>query len=419
MRFILLAIAFAVLFVAANAAAIEGTEEIVAPPGQTMTAPSQSANFSDQYRISDNFNNALFRLPSFTRSAIGDERVIFDVSMQNGSSLEYGAISQGGYITRVQPTPYPDSTVRVSTDEGTIDGILNSSDPYTSFRNDWGSSIKVEGLGIIPSLKLFLVNLVMGIYFFFTPSSAAQPRATSQLTINLTNDNLDMGIDDNPIDCSPLSGGPGGTPVTWSPDDRARFTNVTDNISLLQQPNRSTCSPTAGAIDLLHWNATIAPGLVNVNQSALINEMARRMNTTGNGTVPGNIAKGIAGYFADHNASANFTVKIYYPARREKTNVSDNVTNVFTIELYNDLQYEFFSGENLIVDVRYEDGMYHSMKLIAMQRNADSNGEHLVAFADPATGNVVFGGLDESGNLYISGKSNAKVVSFVAVSPRK
>jgi hypothetical protein len=251
-------------------------------------------------------------------------------------------------------------------------------------------------------------------------SETAKPTPAAQITVEITpaaqatDNQVQEGIEF--VGCDEITGGPGGTPVTFSPEERGRFTRIVDNITVLGQPTNYTCSPTAGAIDLLHWNSTIAPGLVNTNASALIDDMARRMNTTKNGTNRDMIAHGLVSYFKDHNASSNFTVKLYTRGR-EGQSFKNGVSFVSTYDIYSELEYEVGAGENIIVDVKFPD-IVHSMKLIALNTTADENGEHLAAFADPAKGTVVYGGIRNNGDVDISGKAAlGRIVSFIAVSP--
>ncbi len=403
-----------------GAQAVTGEETITPAPGQAQQATqaqqagqaSQAVQYTgtDYSRVSQEFNNAVLPVPSFGRGLIiGDDRIEFNTRYRDGSTGKFGAVSQGGLITRVRPAPYSDSTLRITASEETINRIVNAPDPYAAFRRAWGTEIKVEGIGLVPQIKLFFSNIVLQITFALIPTTpvALQPAPVQELAPDQYDDN---------IDCEPRAGGPGGG-ATMTPEDRARFTNVTDNITTLQQPNQTTCSPTAGAIDLLHWNNTIAPGLVTGNASALIDDLAKRMNTSGNGTTLHGITGGLISYLKDHNASGNFTIKVYRPGRGDNSKTVSNVTWVITTSLYSDLEYEFLQGENLIVTVKYPK-TFHSMKLVALNTKAE-NGEHLVAFADPASGTVIFGGLTDDGNLDIYGKPLAKIVEFIAISPKK
>lgn len=399
---VLLLLAVSVV-VYAQEAAVAGDEEV----STSYTAVSSSQK--NYERISQQFNNAVLPMPGFTRWMIGNDKVIFHANYNDGTSSEFGAITENGLVTRINPQPYEGSTIKITASEDTIDRILNSSNPYGEFKNAWGSDIKVEGLNLVTWLKMFIGNIVIRIVFFFMPS------------YEVKYPDVVTAVQEVPevVDCEPRTGGPGGTPAEFTPEDRARFTNVTDNITLLGQPNDTTCSPTAGAIDLLHWNSTIAPGIVNMSQSDLINDMAKRMNTTANGTQRDNIARGLVSYLNDHNASGNFTVKIYTVSRRGgNPTTKGNVTITPTVEIYSDLQYEFLTGENIIVDVKFPD-VVHSMKLIALNTKADETGQHLAAFADPAKGTVVYGGITDGGTVDIYGKQPGKILSFVAVSPKK
>jgi len=392
---------------------LASAQEIMIPQvGSGLAGPAQPGMpLPNHQRISQEFNQAVLPMPGFTRWMIGDERIIFNGHYNDGTSSRFGAISQGGLIARIQPEPYQDSTIMITASEMTITRILNSGDPYNEFKRAWGTDIKVEGLGLFQQIRLFFGEVVLQAIFFITP--------TYQIPSNLTTMNESEAEDEGElVDCMPRTGGPGGEPAKFSPEERGRFTNVTENITLLQQPNKSTCSPTSGAIDLLHWNATVAPGLVNMSEKALIDDMAKRMNTTDTGTLGNNIAYGLVAYLKDHGASGKFTVKVYRRGNSWSSSVKKGVTFIKTDDIINDLKEESTAGENLIVDVQFPDTT-HSMKLVALNNNADANGEHLAAFADPARGGIVYAGISGSGQVSIQDKAPGQIISFIAVSPKK
>lgn len=397
--------------------------------GGYATQAHQATQYSmPSQRISSGYNNALLPMPGFARSVLGSERAMVDSRLNDGSTTQFGALTEGGTITQVQEAPYADSTVKIYVTEATIDRIARSANPASELKKAWGTDIRIEGLTLGAQLKLFLANLALGVYFLFVPAATTEgivPTALATPTAEATllpTPAVAAPEESEYIDCM------GGVGLTASGEsitreDRERYSQIVDNITILKQPSKHTCTPTSGAIDLLHWNATIAPGLVNMSAQELIDDLAKRMKTNARfGTGLENAALAMGQYIYDHGYGKNFTVKVYYRSIKPAENRTAGMPVSF-IPLTNGVSYyevrdEFMAGENVIVNMKQSVGG-HSMKLIALNTTRQGDGSYLVAFADPETGEVVVAGLSRDGDIEVYQREPYKITSIIAISPKK
>ena len=216
--------------------------------------------------------------------------------------------------------------------------------------------------------------------------------------------------------------------VTLSPSDRNKYDLITDNITIIKQPTKTSCGSTSGAIDLVHWNDTIAPGLVNQSIEKLIEELSKKMGVTNaSGAKNDKIAISIAEYIAEHGFGRKFKIKYVYitkelSSKRDKDIKGVTVTFDPKDAEYGSLSYiaiekEAKEGANIILSVVQEGTKRgHAVKVIALNTKANSDGTHNIAFVNPADGSVVQSKITEEGR--ITNDPALRVTALVAVSPK-
>ncbi|GEM_PF-3529807 len=407
--------------------AIGGQEGAYAGAGYARPATQASQYSMPSQRVVDGYNGAIAPMPGFARSVLGNERIIFDTTYNDGTKSQFGAISENGVIKTFQQAPYQSSTVKVYVSQATVERIAHSQNPVAELKRAWGTEIRFEGLNLFSQIKFFAANIVLNIYFIFVPNAQPETIATpaptaTPATLPIPTPDIVQEEEFPFIDCQ---GGIGleASGQALNGEDRDRFTNVVDNMTILRQPNGHTCTPTSGAMDLIHWNSTISPGLVNMSAQQLINDLAARMKTDSKkGTTGDNAALAIAQYISDHGFSANFTVELFYKGYGPAENRTAGSTTVQFIPVsigvsYYELKAEVLKGQNIIVNVKFSKGG-HAMKLIAINTTRSEDGTYLAAFADPETGGVVIGGLSRDGDIDIYGRQPMKISSIIAVSPK-
>ena len=223
------------------------------------------------------------------------------------------------------------------------------------------------------------------------------------------------------LDISCKGGGNAAGTASLSDEDAKKYEKVEKSIVTLAQPQDTTCSPTSAAIDLLHWNSTIAPGIINVDSSALILDLAKKMNTSGaHGTKTEKIGLGLASYLSEH-APGKFNIRFIYLSKSTKivvkgpkdTPVKFVPTDSIGVTA---LSLEMENKANIIVNYKKEDGGGHTMKLVALNTKAEG-GKYKAAFANPQTGTIMQTTMDYDGNIEVDGQQ-WKLVSIVSVAPK-
>jgi hypothetical protein len=181
---------------------------------------------------------------------------------------------------------------------------------------------------------------------------------------------------------------------SWWNTQKNQFTISENNLTILKQPTSTACGPTAGAIDLLHWNATIAPGIVTGSSTDLIQRLMALMHyRNGWGTTNMTIAAGLSEYINSTGNGGKLIVSVYgseYENGITNTN-SGTVHLVHSDELNSTVLYNaMLQKSNVLVIINSPDGTRsHVMKLLAINDTADSEGYHKIAFIDTESGGII------------------------------
>ena len=113
----------------------------------------------------DVYNENLEKMPGFVRMLGGNERIALEIALDNGSVLTIGVVTSEGRITEFSKGELEDPTLRVWTDEATVNSIITSDDPAGSaFYALKRGHIRYSGVGTIKKLRIAGVKVVMRIY---------------------------------------------------------------------------------------------------------------------------------------------------------------------------------------------------------------------------------------------------------------
>ncbi len=113
----------------------------------------------------DVYNENLEKMPGFVRMLGGNERIALEIALENGSVLNIGVVTSEGRITEFSKGELEDPTLRVWTDEATVNSIITSDDPAGSaFYALKRGHIRYSGVGTIKKLRIAGVKVVMRIY---------------------------------------------------------------------------------------------------------------------------------------------------------------------------------------------------------------------------------------------------------------
>ncbi|WP_258083761.1 hypothetical protein [Thermococcus thermotolerans] len=113
----------------------------------------------------DVYNENLEEMPGFIGMLAGNERIALEIALDNGSVLNIGIVTSDGRITEFSEGKLEDPTLRVWTDESTVNAILDSDDPAGSaFYALKRGHIRYSGVGTIKKLRVAGVKVIVRIY---------------------------------------------------------------------------------------------------------------------------------------------------------------------------------------------------------------------------------------------------------------
>jgi len=207
----------------------------------------------------------------------------------------------------------------------------------------------------------------------------------------------------------------------WWDAQRSRFMIIEENMTILKQPTGFTCGPTSGAMDLLHWNSTIAPGIVKVNSTQLISDLAKLMHVKeGYGSDNQSIAMGLSEYINKSGNGGKLKVSLYGHEYENKTiNPGKGAVNLVHVDTINStVLYNAMSQKsNVIVIIQSPDGREgHAMKLLAINSTQNSEGYYKIAFIDPRTGERITSYLGDDGSIDYNGNA-WYIVDIITITP--
>ncbi|ASJ13152.1 hypothetical protein A3L14_09750 [Thermococcus thioreducens] len=129
-------------------------------------APRYEPTLFDRLRdYVDVYNENLGEMPGFIGMLAGNERIALEIALDNSSVLNIGVVTSEGRITEFSEGKLEDPTLRVWTDESTVNAILDSDDPAGSaFYALKRGYIRYSGVGTIKKLRVAGVKVIIRIY---------------------------------------------------------------------------------------------------------------------------------------------------------------------------------------------------------------------------------------------------------------
>lgn len=114
-------------------------------------------------------NKEVSSIPSFLLDLFGNEKMNVYVSLESGKEVVVGVTTKDSKLSEVVYRKYSNPTMNVYLSERILKDILVSSDPAKeAVKAVKTGKIRYEGVGFIPSIKTFFLNLFQNIYFFFS-----------------------------------------------------------------------------------------------------------------------------------------------------------------------------------------------------------------------------------------------------------
>ncbi len=111
------------------------------------------------------YNENAENLPGFLKRIAGNERIDLEIALENGSTLNIGIATEGGYITEFSEGGIPEPTMRAWTSEDVARRIISSEDPVSTGANALKmGEIRYSGVGFVRTLRVFAVKVVIKVY---------------------------------------------------------------------------------------------------------------------------------------------------------------------------------------------------------------------------------------------------------------
>ncbi len=254
---------------------------------------------------------------------------------------------------------------------------------------------------------------------------------TALVTIGSTpnSENIDTVHKTNPtevpsgvIGCAGGGEGVQAHDFAWWNTQKSQFATTENNLTILKQPTNTACGPTVGAVDILHWNATIAPGIVNGTATNLVQRLMALMHyRDGWGTTNMTIAAGLSEYINSTGNGKKLIVSVY---GTEYQNGSANTNRGTVHTVHTDsinatvLQGAMAHKSNVLVILQSPDGTRsHITKLLAISNTKNSDGYYKVAFIDTQAGGIITEYLGDGNDISYGEGNTWYIVNIITVTP--
>ena len=223
------------------------------------------------------------------------------------------------------------------------------------------------------------------------------------------------------IGCAGGQGTASSHDYTWWSGQKNQFTTIEGNLTILKQPTNTACGPTVGTIDLMHWNSTIAPGIVMGTPEQMIQRLMGFMHyKDGWGTTNMTIAAGLSDYINSTGYGGKLKVSVY---GKEYENGTAN-TGTGTVSLVHSdvidpviLHAAMVQKSNVLVIIQSPDGTRsHIMKLLAINDTKRSDDYYKVAFIDTQSGGIITELMGDDGTVGFEDKVWT-IVNIITVTP--
>jgi hypothetical protein len=140
----------------------------------TALIPIANADIVSDLEIKVNeYNEISDSLPSFLKSLLGNEVIKLVIMENDGEDIYIKAVTENAYVTvyeEIDETAEIEETIVMRTNEDTVQSILNSEDPLTTFLDakDNGEII-IEPVGFVDNVKFTVANILLKLSQLFGP----------------------------------------------------------------------------------------------------------------------------------------------------------------------------------------------------------------------------------------------------------
>ncbi|MCQ1535600.1 hypothetical protein FTO70_07900 [Methanosarcina sp. KYL-1] len=115
------------------------------------------------------YNQNLNLAPGFLKSLVGDEEILFVITLEDGGELYAWGVTESAEFIEFEKLESPDGnepTITVRSDEATVRSIIDSSSPVQKFSDALKSGkVVVEDAGFLQSLMLWAMKVGLGNLF--------------------------------------------------------------------------------------------------------------------------------------------------------------------------------------------------------------------------------------------------------------
>ncbi|MBA2840717.1 hypothetical protein HNP87_001249 [Methanococcus maripaludis] len=131
--------------------------------GEVINLSENTDLFSEMKAIAMAHSEDLDKIP-FATNIAKNERINLNVETGEGNLQAYITV-ENGIITNFEKGSLENATMNMYTDESTVREILDSDDPVSSAQSALkADKIRMEGVGIVNSLKVSVVNVLMSFF---------------------------------------------------------------------------------------------------------------------------------------------------------------------------------------------------------------------------------------------------------------
>ncbi|MBA2853164.1 hypothetical protein HNP89_001121 [Methanococcus maripaludis] len=131
--------------------------------GEIINLSENTDLFSEMKAIAMNHSEDLDKIP-FATNIAKNERINLNVETGEGNLRAYITV-ENGIITNFEKGRLENATMNMYTDESTVREILDSDDPVSVAQSALkADKIRIEGLGIVNSIKVSVVNVLMSFF---------------------------------------------------------------------------------------------------------------------------------------------------------------------------------------------------------------------------------------------------------------
>ena len=132
----------------------------------TALIPVASADIVSDLDIKVNeYNENAENLPSFLKSLLGDEVIKLVIMANDGEEIYIKAVTEDAYVTvfeEIDGNTEIGETIIIGTSEDTVQSILNSEDPLTTFLDAKDNDeIIIEPVGFVNNVTFTVANILL------------------------------------------------------------------------------------------------------------------------------------------------------------------------------------------------------------------------------------------------------------------